>query len=185
MIGPEDIDHWLAQRNWADSYGADVEAELTDLFEVTLLQEGIEVGQAHLLAVEYAANRGSTLITGLEDTTRDNIRGLVAQTIKNGDSLGALKKSIRDDQTFSARRAETIARTETTKALRTGKKEAASQQGRDEQSWQTNSPDACSECQENADAGWLPMDEDFPNGEDVHPNCECAIQYRTAALNED
>jgi hypothetical protein len=185
VIGPEDIDFWLTQRNWADRYGADVEAEFTDLFEAVLVTEGVDVGQAHLKAVAWAKAGQPKFITGVEETTLEAIRGLVSQSIKNGDSLGTLKKSIRDDQTFSAYRASMIGRTETTKALRTGKKEAASLQGRDEQLWQTNSPAACSECQANEDVGWISMDESFPNGDDVHPQCECSVTYRTAALHEE
>jgi len=187
MIGPDDIDHWLSQRDWATLYGADVEAEFADLFHAVLVREGVADGQAHLLAAKYAEQRTGDLIRGLEDTTITNLRGLVSQAIGRGDSLGALKKAIREDQTFSPRRAETVARTETATALGQGKRAAAVDQGRDQKMWQAN-PDACADCQENETGDWLPIDESFPSGDDTipaHPNCECAVQYRTAALHEE
>jgi len=42
----------------------------------------------------------------------------------------------------------------------------------------------CPVCQENSDAGWIPVDEQFPSGDDeppAHPNCDCDIETRDAA----
>jgi len=183
LITPDDIDAWLAGRNWQARYGSDVEAELTDLFEAVLVQENVPLSQAHARAVEYAATRSGALITGLEDTTREGIREIVGSTIEQGGTVKELAKAITDGDTFSTSRAQTIARTETTKSLRTGKQEVAKEQGRDEKSWRTNGPDACDDCKANEDVGWIGIDEDFPSGEDPHPNDECVIEYRTAALH--
>lgn len=185
MISPDDVAKWLAGRNWQARYGAETEAELTDLFEAVLVQGNVPVAQAHLRAVEYAATRSGALITGLEDTTREYVRDLVGSTIESGGTVKQLTSALSDGSVFSPARARTIARTETTKSLRTGKREIALDQGRDEQHWQTNGPDACPDCQANEDAGWISVDEDFPSGEDTHPSCECNITYRTAALHED
>lgn len=51
-----------------------------------------------------------------------------------------------------------------------------------EKSWDQGG-DACPECQDNAGAGWIPFDEDFPSGDDsppAHPNCDCALDIRGA-----
>lgn len=39
----------------------------------------------------------------------------------------------------------------------------------------------CEVCMENADAGWIDIDEDFPSGDDeppAHPNCACELETR-------
>jgi uncharacterized protein with gpF-like domain len=187
MIQPQDIDYWLQQRNWQTLYGADVEAELTDLFEATLLQEAIPASQAHLLAVEYAQNRSASLIDSLKDTTRNSVRSLVAQTIKNGGTVQDLKAALQEGDVFGAPRARTIARTETAKSLGAGSHTAAISQGRDQKQWQA-SGDACEVCQENATGDWLDINDSFPSGDDTipaHPNCTCNVVYRTAALHEE
>ena len=183
MINEDEVERWLAGRTWGTRYGAVVEAELTDLLEAVLVDEAIPASQAHLIAVGYARERSTALIGGLENTTKEALRTLVSDTIAQGGTVQTLKKDL-EAHGFSASRATTIARTETTQSLRVGKREAAERQGRDEQLWQTNSADACPECIENEEAGWISMDESFPNGDDVHPNCSCAVQYRTAALHE-
>ena len=40
---------------------------------------------------------------------------------------------------------------------------------------------SCEDCQENADAGWIDIDDEFPGGVDEppqHPNCDCDIETR-------
>ena len=184
MISPDDVDRWLTGRTWGTRYGAAVEAELTGLLEAVLVSEAVPASQAHLIAVGYAKERSATLIAGVENTTKEAVRGLVSDTIAQGGTVQTLKQGLRAHG-FGPSRATTIARTETTKSLRVGKREAAQTQGKDMHLWQTNSPDACDDCKANEDVGWISMDEDFPNGDDVHPNCECAVQYRTAALHEE
>jgi hypothetical protein len=183
-LNPNDVDAWLAARNWPNLYGAASEAELYELFNTVLVAGGLPVGKARLLADEYARNRSAALIKGLEDTTRAQVRELVAANIKSGAGIGDLTTNLREHSVFSQGRAQMIARTETTKSLRTGTKEAARYEGRDQKLWQTNGPGACDDCQANADADWVGIDDDFPSGEDVHPSCECDVQYRTAALHE-
>lgn len=41
-------------------------------------------------------------------------------------------------------------------------------------------PDACPECEENADDGWIPEDIMFANDEEPpgHPSCRCSLEYR-------
>lgn len=56
-------------------------------------------------------------------------------------------------------------------------KEAADE-GETEKSWVGGT---CETCQENADEGWIDMDEQFPSGDDeppAHPNCDCELETR-------
>ena len=50
-----------------------------------------------------------------------------------------------------------------------------------EKRWVTE-PDACDDCMMNADAGWIPADEDFPSGDEepplIHPRCRCMLDIR-------
>lgn len=58
-----------------------------------------------------------------------------------------------------------------------GLREAADD-GDTEKSWVGGT---CETCQENADAGWIDMDEQFPSGDDeppAHPNCDCELETR-------
>jgi hypothetical protein len=39
-------------------------------------------------------------------------------------------------------------------------------------------PNACDQCVDNAEASPIPVDDDFPSGDDAppaHPNCVCAV----------
>jgi hypothetical protein len=45
----------------------------------------------------------------------------------------------------------------------------------------------CEECQENADAGLIPIDEPFPSGDDCppfHPSCRDGIGYTESKEDE-
>ena len=60
----------------------------------------------------------------------------------------------------------------------------AADSGATEKSWVGGT---CEACQENADAGWIDMDDTFPSGDDeppAHPNCDCDIETRDAAEEE-
>lgn len=54
----------------------------------------------------------------------------------------------------------------------------AADEGATEKSWVGGT---CEVCQENADAGWIDMEEQFPSGDDeppAHPNCGCELETR-------
>jgi len=47
--------------------------------------------------------------------------------------------------------------------------------------------DECDICAENESAGWIPIDEAFPSGDQTppnHPNCRCACLYQVAGGSE-
>jgi len=46
----------------------------------------------------------------------------------------------------------------------------------------------CEVCDDNAIAGWIPADEEFPSGDDeplAHPNCQCELEMRRADEDEE
>ena len=57
-----------------------------------------------------------------------------------------------------------------------------------EKSWADMEDDrVCEDCQKNADAGWIPYDEDFPTGDQCAPHdpgCRCNTQYQVASGND-
>jgi len=75
--------------------------------------------------------------------------------------------------------------TEAQKAKRSKKLREAAAAGATEKSWVGGT---CEMCQENADAGWIDMDDTFPSGDDeppAHPNCDCDIETRDASEEEE
>jgi phosphohistidine phosphatase len=68
--------------------------------------------------------------------------------------------------------------TEAQLAKRSKKLREAADSDQTEKSWVGGT---CETCQENADAGWIDMDEQFPSGDDeppAHPNCNCELETR-------
>jgi hypothetical protein len=81
-------------------------------------------------------------------------------------------------------RRETIARTESAKAVSEGDLLDAKNEGAQFKIWQTTNDDRVSdECEANEAAGPIPIDEAFPGGVDTapqHPNCRCSVSYFTS-----
>ena len=96
--------------------------------------------------------------------------------------------SERKPQLHIRNRAELIAVTETGNAYEKAamlQAEALQQAGLPmEKSWNTVGDDRVSDgCQENEDAGWIPIDEPFPSGDMQplrFPGCRCNLQTRFA-----
>ena len=112
----------------------------------------------------------------ITDSTRDMLNSTITDSINNGDSVGTLKQNIMDSTGFSEDRARMIARTETAYADQQGNlaayKESGVVTGKE---WVVGSEhDNDDECDDNADAGVIALDDDFPSGDDcppAHPNC--------------
>jgi phosphohistidine phosphatase SixA len=63
-------------------------------------------------------------------------------------------------------------------AKRSKRLKEAKDEGDTEKSWVGGT---CETCQENAQAGWIDMDDQFPSGDDeppAHPNCDCELETR-------
>lgn len=119
----------------------------------------------------------------IDETTRNDLRGLVTKAIEEGWSNDELAKNIREAATFDRPRARMIARTETRIADTQGNMvayRAAQANGIPMlKQWVTAEDDKVSpECAENGAAGPIPLDALFPSGvaeTPQHPSCRCNI----------
>jgi SPP1 gp7 family putative phage head morphogenesis protein len=116
----------------------------------------------------------------ITEATREMMRGDVETAIDEGWTTSDLAKALADSYGFSDDRATVIARTEVNfaqnKGALDGYKASGVVQGK---LWLTADDDLVEEeCEANADAGVLGLDEDFPSGDEAppaHPNCRCAV----------
>ena len=136
-------------------------------------------GPVNRAAQSWADEHSGELISGLEDYTREEIRDIIANGLREGISREDLADQLRSAYAFSEERAQLIATTEAQLANGAGSV-AGLRQARDAgvevlKEWVPD-PDCCEECQENADEGPIPADDEFPSGDDsepAHPNCRC------------
>jgi len=113
-------------------------------------------------------------IQGMTDTTIDDIGNTIADGLAKGDSYEATGKAVRE-MIGEVNRSEMIANTEYARASTEASMETYRQNDVEKKEFMAE-PDACPECQENEDAGVIPLEDEFPNGDvPVHPNCRCAI----------
>lgn len=133
-------------------------------------------------AAEYAADRSAELVTGVADATRDQLRALVAQAIDENWSGDDLASAIEGSYSFSADRAETIARTELVGAYTQGNAEVGRIAGAVGKRWVLGSEHGAGEsdeCDDNADDGVIAFEEAFSSGDDfppAHPRCVCSFE---------
>ncbi len=148
----------------------------------------------HPRAVAYMAEHGAQLVTKIDDTSKARIASIIARNLEEGVSYNDTAKQLRAEfQDFSRDRAHLIAVTEAGHAYEHGNREAVQQlvdAGLEmEKAWiAVGDEDTCPICEGNDEAGWLPMDEEFPEGgmttEDSHPGCRCATEYRVMEAKE-
>lgn len=131
-------------------------------------------------AAAYAKKQAATLVTNIEETTRESLRALITKAFEDGLSPQQIADAIEESFSFSPARAELIARTE----LADNQMDAALDTWREsgvvqKKQWILGSehgvPD---DCDLNADAGAIPVDESFPSGDDAptaHPGCVCDV----------
>lgn len=152
--------------------------------------------QVNDYAVEYAETRSAELVGmkyvdgelvpnsnaewAIDEGTREGIRAAV-EDVQRGDlPVTELADRLSADYSFSPQRAEMIARTEMRMADGAGALAGYKASGVVQRKvWLTSQDDDVSEdCEDNAAAGPIPLDDDFPSGDDAepaHPNCRCAI----------
>lgn len=156
---------------------------------------GITEGFVNDYADAYAQERGAEMVGmrwvdgelvenpdavwQITDETRTGIVGLLDRTINEGWSVDQFATALTDAYAFSAKRAETIARTETRLADSKGNLAGWKRSGVVAQKvWLPSNDGCCDVCQANADQGAIDIDDDFDSGDDStpgHPNCECVI----------
>lgn len=117
-------------------------------------------------------------VKGVADTTKQDVRDLVAKQASEGWSIEDLQKQIRAKGEIASRsRALTIARTETSAAYSQGSIAAYKASGVVSQTEWLIGPDSCSECQALSGAKADLGAEFAPGvtGPPLHPNCTCAL----------
>lgn len=116
----------------------------------------------------------------ITETTREDIRDLVEKAFTEGMSPDDLSTAI-EDLIDDPDRADMIARTELADAQSEADLEAARESGVvSGKEWLIGDGDACPICEDNADAGVIGIDEDFPSGDEAptaHPGCRCAVSF--------
>lgn len=141
------------------------------------------VNQVYQRAVDYADSRSAELVTQITDTTRERLREIIAQGLEDNIGRQAIADQIEADQSglFSEDRAQLIADYEVGSANGVGSLEGleqAEEAGVEVMKEWYPDAEACPICTMNADAGPIPLDQEFPSGDDAplaHPNCECSL----------
>lgn len=147
------------------------------------------VGDSAQAAADWAESHAAETISGIDATTAETIADAIATGIEDQlgvDGTGRLIRETLDD--FTVSRAQTIASTEMNRAM----SNAALEKLKDlevEYKQVINSPGACDICVEIADAGPIPVDEDFDSEDgDAYPpfhvNCRCAVTGARAPIGE-
>lgn len=138
-------------------------------------------------------------IVGIDDTTQDGIRSIIADGIKNGDShfeIGQAVDSMLGDSWDG--RGQTISRTEANSAMNAASLQTMKATVPDlNKTWSTTGLDNVREAHADADGQSVPMDDTFDvGGEDLdHPgdpsgsdwniiNCACTILCESASGEE-
>jgi SPP1 gp7 family putative phage head morphogenesis protein len=144
-------------------------------------------GQVETRAAQWAAEHSAELVTMITDATRDTVQTAIAQAIAQGMTKDEMIDAIMDASTddpngaFSEERAQFIAETEVgfanSEGSLMGMKEAEKSGVTLLKEWDaTDEP--CPICQENQDAGAIPLADAFPSGDMAplaHPRCRCVL----------
>ncbi len=181
-----------------------LEAVTRDGQAVALAQIGVEANVStdlmNDLAVQYAEARAADLVGmrnigskempewvvnpdaewPITESTRRMIRSDVEKAMAEGWSNDRLADALEESNAFSESRAEMIARTETAFADVEGNMQAYRESGVVEgKEWILGSEhDDDDDCNTNAEAGVIGLDDTFPSGDDAppnHPNCVCDV----------
>lgn len=154
----------------------------TEQFQLSLF--GIDFNLLNPEASQYLLNYGSSLISEVSETTKEEVTKITLAGLTEGLSWSKIASNIHFAfRGFSARRAKLIAVTEVGNAFQEGNLTLAKQSGGDvEKSWLTVEDDRVSElCRINQNAGWIPINEEFPSGHQRplrFPGCRCVARYR-------
>lgn len=166
----------------------------------TLLEVGVSddaiFGLVNQDALDFATARaaelvGKKIVNGelvdnpnahwaITDTTRQELRTIIANAFEEGMTPAQLETAVRDSFQFSAARAEMIARTEMASAHIQGSLVAATRSGVvvGKRSLLSSEHDVDDECDDNAEAGEIELTGLFPSGHagpPFHPSCVCGM----------
>jgi hypothetical protein len=116
-------------------------------------------------------------IKSIEAHRLDVIAIVLADGLEAGGDVQAIADKLRP-LLNDPRWAETIAVTETSRAIAAAAHATYAQYGITKMSWATAADDACAVCLANEAAGLIGIDDRFPSGDQfppAHPRCRCAI----------
>lgn len=176
----------------------DFDEALTSVFaqtaELAIAQLGVKTSDEAVIfervnerAVDWAEKRAAELVSFkdtdplIAEATREMLRADIAGGLSDNLSMLDIAQLLVDNYAFSEERAQTIAATEVTSANSEGAL-ASYQEAKEigvsvKKSWLVLE-DGCDICQENADAGAIDLDDDFPSGDaapGAHPHCRCVL----------
>lgn len=138
-------------------------------------------------AVKYVKSRGAENVKGINETTKDQLKTLIAKAVEDSKSYTEITALIRQAfADFSLYRARLIAVTEVGNGYEAGNRmliDDVIDGGLEmEKSWLTvGDENVDQECADNEAQGWIPVDQAFGSGHDqplAHPNCRCTCLYR-------
>ncbi len=155
------------------------------------------VDQVSESAVEFARQRAAELVGkrvlengdvvdnplarwAISEDTRQMLRDAITRILDENLGSRAIIEELQSNFAFSPERARTVSRTEVANANSHAAMEsyrAARTVGVAIKKEWLIGPESCDICTENADAGAIELDEDFPSGDSespAHPNCICA-----------
>lgn len=158
------------------------------------------VSLPNLRARAYAKKHAAEAVTQINDVTRKEIARIVSDGVKSGTSYNDIAKAIKSKfeefavpspQKHIPNRAVLVAVTELANAYCEGNAQVGdylqSNGVKMMKAWQTLEDDRVSDgCKENEQAGWIPIDREFPSGH-MHPprfpGCRC--DFMQEILDED
>jgi hypothetical protein len=138
-------------------------------------------------AAAWARENAGELVGQLEKSTRGMLAEDVARAVEEGWTDAQLTNHFAESYAFSETRAKRIAQNELAVANRAGARLAIRKSNRATgRAWVTAGDDKVEEdCRANEAASPIGIDEEFPNGDDPHVGCRCAIIPWTEALDEE
>lgn len=176
---------------WDDSDSSDVPEKQSDDWTAALLT-AFGIG-ASLVAKELGEREAPTEkaveqfgagravfkpADGIDRTTQERITNAVAEVYEAGGDLEEARQVIAETfGSFLDSRMLTVSAFELNAAYNAGRLAEAKELGIDSKWWNPDGP-CCDVCQENADAGEIPVDDEFPSGDmapGAHPNCDCVL----------
>lgn len=114
----------------------------------------------------------------INQVTRDRIKDSIRTSLSLGEDQKAASERIANI-VKDPKRAERIASTEAVNAFQGGQYRYALEAGATGKEWQALAS-ACVKCKTNADAGIIPIDQEFPSGHQApscHPFDRCGLRY--------
>lgn len=137
-------------------------------------------------ALEYARKRAAELVGksggewSVSGATKVGLRKLVTAAIEEGWTVDQLASEVEDSFLFSEGRAQTLARTELAMSHVEGNVQGWRETGivDRKRSLLGDLHDIEDECDENAEAGPVELEDEFPSGDKFppyHPNCVCDV----------